>query len=101
MTMRRRLGTVYVKSPAQLLEKWMTENFFKLIMAVLFSFLWLFILYLFTGLIRFLGVNLAHIWEETITMSTIYGHPYAMPVKIIGIVFVFLYVFHDKTNKRR
>lgn len=100
MTMRRRLGTVYVKSPAQLFEKWITENFFKVIMAILCSVLWLFVLYCFVGIVRFLGVNLAHIWDETVTLSWIYNHPFCVPFKVIGVIFMVLYVFRDKTNKR-
>lgn len=100
MIKRRRLGTVYTKSPAQNVEKWLIDNFTKLLFSIFISIMWMGILYVLIGVVNFLGSQMGELWEKDLPVSTIYNHPVALPVKIIGILFIFWYVFRAKTNRR-
>lgn len=95
---RRRLGTVYTRSPAQLARKWMVDNTSKIIFAIIGCLGWLAILYVLIGVVTFVGGNVAEMWDRDIATSVIYNHPYAAPIKVIGAVFVVLYVFRDKSK---
>lgn len=98
---RRHLGTVYTKSPAQLVEKILVDNTSKILFAIFISILWLAIFYVFIGVIRFVGGNVGDIesWKDATTLE-IFNHPYALPVKVIGIVLIWLYVFRDNISNR-
>jgi hypothetical protein len=96
---RRKLGTVYEKSPAQLLRKWGADNLSKIVFTALGCAIWLCVLYGIVGIINFVGGNVAEAWEKDLPVAHLYNHPYLAPVKLIGAVLVGLYVFRD-TKKR-
>jgi hypothetical protein len=92
---RRKLGTVYDKSPAQLVRKWVADNVSKLVFAIIGCGIWLFVLFSITGIVNFLGGRVAETWSRDLSVMELYNHPYMVPVKLIGAVLVVLYVFRD------
>ncbi len=96
---RRKLGTVYTRSPAQLAYKWGVDNTSKIIFAVIGCVIWMAVLYILIGVVNFVGGNVAEVWAKDLPTANIFNHPYVVPVKIIGAVLVFLHVFRDR-NKR-
>ena len=95
---RRRMGTVYTRSPAQLAYKWAVDNTSKIIFSLIGCVIWMAVLYTFVGVVNFVGGNVAELWERDLPLEHLYNHPYLAPVKIIGAVLVFLYVFRDKNK---
>jgi len=98
---RRKLGAVYTTYPAQLVGKWIIDNVSKLIFAILISVAGLFVLYVITGVVNFVGGNVANFWARDLPTLHFYNQPYMMPLKIIIVVAVFIYVFKNKTNRKR
>jgi hypothetical protein len=92
---RRKLGTVYEKSPAQRVGKWVSDNSAKLVFSVLGCAIWLVVLYVGTGIVNFVGGRVAELWQRDLPVSEFYNQPYMAPVKIIGAICVVLYVFRD------
>lgn len=102
MPIRRcRLGASYIKSPAQNVKKWIIDNMSKIIFACFISLLWLGILFTLIGVVRFVGGNVGEV-ESFKSASTleIFNHPFAFPVKIIGIALIWIYVFRDSLTNR-
>jgi hypothetical protein len=75
-------------------------NISKLFFAVFISIAYLGILYVAIGVVRFLGTEIAEVWDREITVLEIYNNPYCIPLKIGGILFVIIYVFRDKMTNR-
>ena len=92
---RRKLGTVYEKSPAQNVRKWAADNASKIIFSILGSGLWLVILYVLVGIVNFVGGRVAEVWQRDLPVAELYNHPYLFPVKVIGAILVVLYSFRD------
>lgn len=92
---RRKLGTVYEKSPAQRVRKWAADNTSKLIFSVLGCGLWLVVLYVIVGVVNFVGGRVAEAWQRDLPVAELYNSPYLAPVKVIGAIIVILYVFRD------
>lgn len=99
MPERRRLGTVYVKSPAQLTGKWIVDNSSKMIFSVIYCIIWLAICFVLAGVINFLGSELTGMWDTGIPTMTIYNHPYAIPVKVFGMLCIIIFIFRDSRTK--
>lgn len=100
MPKRRKIGTVYVHSPSQLMRSWFIANFSKILFSILLCIAYLFVLYVFVGIVKFLGSEMASMWEKETPVMALYNSPYCLPVKIGGMIGVFLYVFRDKLTKR-
>ncbi len=100
MFKRRRLGTTYTRSPAQNVQTSLSGNFSKLLFAILICIVYLAVLYVAVGVVRFLGTEIAEIWDRDITVLEIYNNPYCIPVKVGGIIFIIIYVFRDKMTNR-
>ena len=92
---RRKLGTVYDKSPAQRTRKWAAENASKIIFSILGCCLWLVLLYVGVGIVNFVGGRVAEVWQRDLPVAELYNHPYLVPVKVIGAVLIVLYTFRD------
>jgi hypothetical protein len=98
---RRRLGPSYTKSPAQLMEKWFVDNVSKIMFAVLISFLWLGILFVLIGVVRFVGAEVGEVaMMKEVTAWGAFTHPYTFPIQVIGIALVWVYVFRDSLTNR-
>ena len=100
MFKRRKLGTVYVKSPAQVVGSWFTGNTTKIIFAVIGSVLFLATLFMVVGIAKFLGTNLMTFWPESMTAMQLFNKPIFLPVKVLGIIGVWIYVFRDNMTNR-
>ncbi|MCX6986120.1 MAG: hypothetical protein NT118_15420 [Lentisphaerae bacterium] len=100
MIKRRRLGTTYTRSPAQNVHASLSGNFSKLLFTILICVVYLAVLYVAVGVVRFLGTEIAEIWDKNITVLEIYNNPYCIPVKVGGIIFIIIYVFRDKMTNR-
>ena len=92
---RRKLGTVYEKSPWQKLQKWAADNVTKIFYSIGVCILWLAVLYVISGVVNFVGSQVAEAWSKDQSLDVIYNHPYMAPVKIVGAVLLVLYVFRD------
>jgi hypothetical protein len=68
--------------------------------AILICIVYLAVLYVAVGVVRFLGTEIAEIWDRDITVLEIYNNPYCIPVKVGGIIFIIIYVFRDKMTNR-
>ncbi|OGV49990.1 MAG: hypothetical protein A2X49_04740 [Lentisphaerae bacterium GWF2_52_8] len=97
---RRKLGTVYTKSPAQNLSKFMADNMSKVVFSIFMCIAWLAVLYVLVGVVNFVGGQVGDAWERDLPTANIYNHPYCFPIKVIGIICVIFYVFRDKRIKR-
>ena len=101
MIKRRRLGTTYTRSPAQNVQTSLSGNFSKLLFTILICIVYLGVLYVAVGIVRFLGTEFAEIWDkDLVTTLSIYNSPYCIPIKIGGILFIIIYVFRDKMTNR-
>lgn len=101
LSRRRKLGTIYTKSPAQKVEHWLITNISKIIFAIISGIIWMVIYYVFVGIFRFLSDSLMH-WEgySEITTFQLYMDPKFMWGNMIGVVCVFFFVLRDRLNRR-
>lgn len=100
MIKRRRLGATYTRSPAQNVQTSLTGNFSKLLFTIFICIVYLAVLYVGVGVVRFLGTEVAEIWDRELTTLDIYSNPYCIPLKVGGILFIIIYVFRDKMTNR-
>ncbi len=100
MPSRRKLGSSYVKSPAQHLQNKLETNMTKILYAIFLCVAYLGILYVFVGIVKFLGSEIGSTWEKDMPVSVLYNSPYCLPFKIGGIIGIILYVFKDKLTNR-
>ena len=94
MIERRKLGSVYVKSPAQNLRSWMGGYSQKFIVAVL-SLIAFYLLFKFiiVGIVNFLRKEIAG--EEEPFNENLW-----IPVMILCMVGIIIYIFKDKPTNR-
>ncbi len=100
MALRRKLASTYTKSPAQRMQRWFTTNLSKFIFAIIISLLYLPILYVAVGIVKFMGANFADWWEKDTPTEELFNNPVVLPVKVLGIILIFIYVFKDRPTKR-
>jgi uncharacterized BrkB/YihY/UPF0761 family membrane protein len=101
MPIRCKLGPPYVLSPAQRVEKWAISNISKLIFTLVIWVLWFCVFFVFLGVINFVGANVAGMWDKETTVMDFFVKPYSIAVFILGMVFIVIYVFYDKTSRRK
>ncbi len=99
MFKRRKMGATYVRSPAQNVQTAMAGNASKVVFAIFICILYLVILFVLVGILRFLYVEFGSMDPNT-TVIYLYNTPYCLPLKIAGIVFILFYVFRDKMTNR-
>jgi hypothetical protein len=100
MIKRRRLGPVYELSPAQQTKNWLLERVFKVISIIVIWIIWLGVYYVFTGIYRFLSINLMQ-WNEPRSTVEIMRGPTANIIIIVGMIAIVLYVFRDPLRKKK
>ncbi len=100
MPARKKLGSSYLKSPAQNVQDKFESNVSKIIFCIFMCVAYLAVLYVFVGIVRFLGSEIGSMWEKDMPVSTLYNSPYCLPFKIGGIIGIILYVFRDKLTNR-
>ena len=100
MIRRKKVGTTFTKAPVDNTKMWFIANLNKVVFSVVISILYLGLLYLGIKIVLFLAVNVAEMWED-IDAYEIYTGPYGILLKILGIVSIIYYVFHDKIQRRR
>jgi hypothetical protein len=100
MPNRRKLGATYVRSPIQNIREGTTVGVAKVLFGILYSIIYLIALYIIVGIVVFLGIHFADIWEDGTSTFSVFNSPYCLPWQIGGIVCVFLYVFKDNLRKR-
>jgi hypothetical protein len=98
---RRKLGTVYVKSPAQIIENWTITNVSKIFFAIVYGCGWMGVFYMITGIIRFLSAELMK-WEDWQAATTweVYCDPKFVWTNMLGFVVVVVYCLRDSLTKR-
>jgi hypothetical protein len=101
MPIRCKLGPTYVLSPAQRLEKWMINNISKLIFTLVIWALWFGVFFVFLGVVNFVGSNVGGMWDKEIPTIEFFKKPYSIAVYILGMIFIVVYVFYDKTSRRK
>jgi hypothetical protein len=97
MTIRRKkLGTTYTKCPADMTKAWFVVNLGKIIFSFFISIAYLFLLYGGIGIVGFIGRDVACVWDDNdFVTADVYSGPLGLILKVIGLVFIFLYVFRD------
>jgi hypothetical protein len=75
-------------------------NFSKLLFTIFICVAYLGLLYVAVGVVRFLGTEIAEIWDKETTVLEIYNNPCCIPLKVGGIIFIIFYVFRDKMTNR-
>ena len=100
MGMRKKIGSSYVKSPAQQIHAAFESNLSKIIFTILICIGYLAVLWVFVGVVKFLGSEIGSIWEKDMPVSTLYNNPICLPIKIGGIIGIIYYVFRDKLTNR-
>lgn len=101
MPIRCKLGPTYVLSPAQRLEKWIIGNISKLIFTLVIWVLWFGVFFVLLGVINFVGANVGGMWERDTPTIDFFMKPYSIAVYILGMIFIVVYVFYDKTSRRK
>jgi hypothetical protein len=99
MIRRQKLGNTYTKSPSDNVRSWFVINLSKICFTIFISIAYLIVLYVIIGVVRFLGTEVAGVWED-VDYRDIYAGPYGIFFKIVGIVFIIVYVFRDRPRKR-
>jgi hypothetical protein len=100
MFKRRKMGHTYDKAPFQNVADGISNNVSKLVFWILYSAIYLAALYIVTGVFVFLGTYFSNMWEEGTPTLSVFNSPYCLPLKVIGVVCVFIYVFRDNLTKR-
>ncbi|HCE46116.1 MAG TPA: hypothetical protein DET40_21440 [Lentisphaeria bacterium] len=99
MFKRRKLGSTYIRSPAQNVQTAMAGNVSKVLFTIFICIAYLVILYILTGIVRFLCTEFGSMDPNT-TVLALYNTAYCLPLKVGGIVFIIFYVFRDKMSNR-
>lgn len=101
MFKRCKLGTTYVQSPAQMISAWIRNHLASLMFAILWSVGFHLVLFIVICVIRLLGTEIAGWWrpEET-DAAQIFNSGPLLPVRVIGVICCFIYVFRDNLAKR-
>ncbi len=99
MIKRRRLGSTYTRSPAQNVQTAMAGNFSKVLFTIFIIIVYLGVVFMVTGIVKFLGTEFGNMPPETRTID-LYKSTYCFPVKVIGIIIIIIYVFRDKMTNR-
>ena len=93
---RQRLGSTYTKSPADNTKAWMIINLSKIIFTVVATIAYLIFLYIGIGIVGFIGTEVATVWEEgEFVTSEVYQGALGTLLKVVGILFLFIYIFKD------
>jgi len=93
---RQKLGSTYTKSPADNAKAWVIINLSKIVFAFIATLIYLPVLYFGIGIVGFLGTDIAGVWEEgEFSAPEVYQSSLGTLLKVIGIVFIMLYVFRD------
>ena len=96
MIRRRKLGNTYTKSPAQQTKAWFVVNLGKIFFTFFMTIGYLILLYVGVGIVGFIGRDVATVWtaEEFVT-ADVYNGPVVLIIKVVGVIFVIMYVFRD------
>ena len=100
MIRRRKVGTTFTKAPVDKTKLWMMANLNKIVFSCIISILYIGLLYLGIKITLFLAKEVAEMWEDLDAYEIFVG-PYGILLKIIGIICIIYYVFHDKPQRRR
>ena len=93
---RQKLGTTYTKSPADNAKTWMMINLGKIIFTFCATIAYLMLLYLGIAIVGFLGTEVATVWEDgEFNTPEVYQSAIGTLLKVVGIVFLILYIFRD------
>lgn len=88
-----------MQSPAQNIQHKIESNTSKILFTVFICIAYLCILYVFVGIIAFLGSEMSDMWDKEMPVSTLYNSPYCLPFKIGGIIAIILYVFRNTKTR--
>jgi len=100
MPKRKKLGSTYTRSPAQNVQESFQNNLSKILFTILICVLYMGVLYMFVGIVKFLGSEITSVWEKDMPVSQLYNSPACLPFKIGGIIGIIIYVFRDKLTNR-
>ena len=96
MIRRRKLGNTYTKSPAQQSKAWFTVNLGKIFFTFFMTIGYLILLYIGVGIVGFIGRDVANKWTaEDFVTADVYNGPVVLIIKVVGIIFIIMYVFRD------
>jgi len=101
MPSRRKLGTTYTKSPAQRIGAWARNNTTSLIYSILWSIGFHVVLFVVICIVRLLGTEIAGWWDPERTNAVqIFNSAAVLPIRVLGVIGCFIYVFRDNLTKR-
>ena len=100
MIRRQKVGTTFTKAPVDKTKLWIMANLNKIVFSAIISVIYIGLLYLGIKITLFLAINVAEMWED-IDAYEIFTGPYGILFKIVGIIAIIYYVFHDKPQRRR
>ena len=99
MPKRKKMGSSYIQSPAQNVQHKLESNMSKIAFTFFICIAYLLILYVFVGVVRFLGAEVGDMWDKDRPLSELYNSPYCLPFKIGGIIGIILYVFRNAKTR--
>ena len=100
MIRRRKIGTTFTKAPVDKTKLWMMANLNKIVFSGIISVVYVGLLYLGIRITLFLAQEVAEMWED-LDAYEIFTGPYGILLKIVGVICIIYYVFHDKHQRRR
>lgn len=100
MPRRCKLGTTYTKSPAQRISEWSRNNTASIVFAIIWSIGFHVVLFVLICVVRLLGTEIAGWWGPEKTAAIIFNSPEVLPIRVIGVICCFIYVFRDNLTKR-
>ena len=96
MIRRKKLGNTYIKSPAQQTKAWFVVNLGKIFFTFFMTIGYLILLYVGVGIVGFIGRDVANKWNaEDFVTAEVYNGPVVLIIKVVGIIFIIMYVFRD------
>ena len=88
-----------MQSPAQDIQHKLENNTSKILFTIFICIVYLCALYVFVGIVTFLGAEVGDMWDKDRSVSELYNSPYCLPFKIGGIIGIILYVFRNQKTR--
>jgi hypothetical protein len=100
MPKRRKLGTVYELSPAQMVRNWIGENAGRFFFDVVICIIWVGVYYMVLGIVAFLMENIQQV-ENPPTAKSLLQTQVSSIIIVVGMILITIYVFRDLFKRKK